>query len=52
MYAYQYLALCAYNKTDKPTMQKYMDKIEQIDPNNAFLKQLKEAAKAPSKGSK
>ncbi len=47
MYAYQYLALCAYNKNDKAGMQQYMDKIEVIEPNNAFLKQLKDAAKAP-----
>jgi len=49
MYAYQYLALCAYNKNDKATMQQNMDKIEALDPENAFLKQLKDAAKAKPK---
>ncbi|HRO41380.1 MAG TPA: hypothetical protein PL009_01005 [Flavipsychrobacter sp.] len=49
MYAYQYLALCAYNKGDKPMMQQNMEKIRAIDPNNAFLKQLEDAAKAKPK---
>lgn len=48
MYAYQYLALCGYNKNDKAQMQEYMNKIELIEPENAFLKQLKEAVKAGS----
>jgi tetratricopeptide (TPR) repeat protein len=48
MYAYQYLALCAFNKNDKDKTKKYMDLIEAIDPNNAFLKQLKDALKAGS----
>lgn len=45
MQAYQYLALCAYNKGDKATMKTYMDKIEGIDAGNAFLKQLKDLEK-------
>lgn len=45
MYAYQYLALCAYNNNDKTAQKKYMDRIESIDPNNAFLKQLKDISK-------
>jgi len=49
MYAYQYLALCAYNKGDKTMMQQYMEKIRAIEPENSFLKQLEEAAKATAK---
>lgn len=45
MYAYQYLALYYFNQGDKTKMKEYMDKIESIDPNNAFLKQLKDAGK-------
>jgi len=52
MYAYQYLALCAYNKNDKATMQEYMDKIGAIEPNNTFLKQLKDAASKPATSQK
>ncbi len=48
MYAYQYLALCAFNKGDNPTTKLYMDKIEAIDPNNSFLKQLKDAMAKPA----
>src|SRR5690606_9974454 len=46
MFAYQYLALCAYNNNDKVAQKKYMDRIETIDPNNAFLKQLKDISKS------
>ena len=49
MYAYQYLALCAYNKNDKANLQKYLDKIEAIEPENSFLKQLKDAISKTSK---
>lgn len=54
MYAYQYLALCAYNKNDKTTMNTYLDKIATIDANNSFLKQLRDAGAkpAPTKGKK
>ncbi len=41
MQAYQYLALVAYNKNDKATMQKYLIEIEKIDPANSFAKQLR-----------
>jgi tetratricopeptide (TPR) repeat protein len=49
--AYQYIALYSYNKGDKAQTQKYMDLISSIDPNNAFVKQLKAAMKpsAPAK---
>ena len=40
--AYEYLALCAYNKKDKAAMKDYMDKIEKLDPANALVKQLKD----------
>jgi tetratricopeptide (TPR) repeat protein len=46
--AFQYLALYYYNKGDKAQTQVYMDKISAIDPNDAFVKQLK-AAMAPGK---
>lgn len=46
--AYQYIALYNYNKGDKAQTQIYMDKISAIDPNDAFVKQLKEAI-APKK---
>ncbi len=49
MQAYQYLALYYFNKNDKDNMKAYMDKIEAIDPVNAFLKQLKEATSKPKK---
>ncbi len=44
-YAYQYLALYYFNKKDKAQTQNYMDKISAIDPENAFVKQLKAAIK-------
>lgn len=52
MYAYQYLALCAYNTDDKANLKLYMDKIEALDPENAFLKQLKEAVSKAAASSK
>jgi tetratricopeptide (TPR) repeat protein len=42
-YAFQYLALYYFNKNDKAQTQKYMDEILAIDPDNAFVKQLKTA---------
>jgi hypothetical protein len=45
MQAYQYLALVAYNKNDKATMQKYLAEIEKIEPTNSFLKQLRDFEK-------
>ena len=52
--AYQYIALYSYNNGDKAQTQKYMDLISAIDPNDAFVKQLKAAMKpaAPSKPKK
>ena len=49
--AYQYIALYSYNKGDKAQTQVYMDKISSIDPNDAFVKQLK-AAMAPTPAKK
>jgi tetratricopeptide (TPR) repeat protein len=43
MFAYQYLALYYFNQGDKAKTKEFMDKIEGIDPNNAFLKQLRDA---------
>lgn len=45
MQAYQYLTLYAYNTGDKATMKTYMDKIESLEPDNAFLKQMKDLMK-------
>ena len=42
MYAYQYLALFYYNTENSEKTKFYMDKIEAIEPQNSFLKQLKE----------
>ena len=42
MYAYQYLALYYYNTENSEKTKFYMDKIEAIEPQNSFLKQLKE----------
>jgi len=50
MQAYQYLALYHYNKNDKPNAQKYLDLITEIEPDNKFVKQVKEAMTAPKKG--
>jgi tetratricopeptide (TPR) repeat protein len=43
MYAYQYLALYYFNSGDKAKAKEFLDKIEVIDANNAFLKQMKDA---------
>lgn len=48
--AYQYIALYYYNKGDKEQTKVYMDKILEIDPNDSFVKQLKDAM-APKKAS-
>jgi tetratricopeptide (TPR) repeat protein len=42
MYAYQYLALCYYNKGDTTKAKEYLDLIEKIDPANSFLKQMRD----------
>lgn len=52
MQAYQYLALYYYNKNDKANMQQYLDKILAIDPQNAFVQQIKNASAKPSGGAK
>lgn len=51
MQAYQYLALCAFNKDNKVEMNNYLDKIDHIEPGNAFAKQLRDAASKTSKPS-
>lgn len=45
MKAYQYIALYYYNKGDKAQTKNYIDKITVLDPNDAFVKQLKAALK-------
>lgn len=47
MYAYQYLALYYYNKSEMGKARDYLAKIEGIEPTNSFAKQLKEAISAP-----
>ena len=47
--AYQYSLLCAYKAKDKVTMQKYMDLLRAMDPNDSLLKQIEDADKAGSK---
>lgn len=42
MYAYQYLAAYFFNSGDKTNAKVYLDKIEAIEPGNAFLKQMKD----------
>jgi tetratricopeptide (TPR) repeat protein len=49
MQAYQYLALYHYNKSEKAETQKYLDLITAIEPDNKFVKQVKEAMNAPKK---
>ncbi len=43
MYAYQYLALYYFNSGDKANSKVFLDKIEAIDANNSFLKQMRDA---------
>ncbi len=45
MQAYQYLALYHYNNSNKQETNKYLDLISEIEPNNAFVKQVREAMK-------
>ncbi len=45
MQAYQYLALYHYNNSNKAETTKYLDLITEIEPDNAFVKQVKEALK-------
>lgn len=42
MYAYQYLAAYFFNSGDKEAAKSYLNKIEAIEPGNAFLKQMKD----------
>lgn len=43
--AYQYLSLCYYKKDDKENTQKYVDLALELDPENAFIKQIQELIK-------
>ncbi len=47
-YAYQYLAICAYNKNDKAAMKENIDRIKSIDPANALAKQLEGLMNKPA----
>lgn len=46
MQAYQYLALYYYNSNEWDHTRQYLTKIEELEPANSFLQQLKEAMKA------
>jgi hypothetical protein len=46
--AYQYILLYYYNAKDKENMKVYMDKLRAIAPDDAMLKQIEEAEKAPA----
>ncbi len=48
--AYTYLMVYAYNKDDKASLQKYMDKLSPLDPNSEPIKQIKENMNRPRKG--
>jgi tetratricopeptide (TPR) repeat protein len=45
MYAYQYLAICCYNKGDKECVKKYLELMRAIKPEDGLLKQLDEWVK-------
>lgn len=47
-YAYQYLAIVAYNKNDKSKTLEYTGKIKSIDPTNKLATQLETWAKRPA----
>lgn len=49
MYAYQYLAICHYNKNEFKKAEEYLALIKQIDPANAFIKTLEDAIKSQKK---
>jgi len=51
MQAYQYLALCAFNKDNREEMNNYLGKIDQLEPGNAFAKQLRDVVSRSSKPS-
>ncbi len=44
MQAYQYLALHYYTTEKKAEMNKYLDKIEALEPGNSFAKQIRDAS--------
>ena len=44
MQAYQYLALHYYTTDKKADMNKYLDKIEALEPGNTFAKQIRDAS--------
>ncbi|OSZ82270.1 hypothetical protein CAP35_03095 [Chitinophagaceae bacterium IBVUCB1] len=48
MYAYQYMALYYYNKGDKANTEVYLKKIEEIDPENSMLKQIRDLNGKPA----
>jgi tetratricopeptide (TPR) repeat protein len=50
--AYEYLLLYYYNKEDKDNIKKYIDLIDQIDPNDGLKKQIEEIEKQPKGGTK
>jgi tetratricopeptide (TPR) repeat protein len=43
MQAYQYLAVYYYNKNDKANTEKYLNLIQGLEPNNALIKQIRDA---------
>jgi uncharacterized protein HemY len=47
-FAYEYLAIVAYNKDDKAGIKEYIDKIKAIDPTNALAKQLEGLMNKPA----
>ncbi|MBL7719270.1 MAG: tetratricopeptide repeat protein [Flavipsychrobacter sp.] len=44
--AYQYLITYYYNSNDKANLKKYLDEMEKLDPENSFVKQMKELEKS------
>lgn len=50
--AYTYIMVYYYNKDDKANLQKYLDKVLPLDPNNEAAKQIKENMAKPAATSK
>ncbi len=48
MYAYQYMALYYYNKGDKANTEVYLKKIEELEPDNGLIKQIRGAISKPA----
>jgi len=46
--AYQYLVFVSFNKKEADNLKNYSEKLKAIDPNNALLKQIEDADKAPA----